>query len=186
MSETYELEVTGELPLEFEGECIFSESSHWTNGVERSRYHLIAIYTPDDNSSDRILHIEYKTNWQGEPSHSNLWELQSPEEVIEVLNAYDPLYYLIGFPKSPHFEDKQETLKRQIKSDWLALKTQALQALGLKRSLRQGKAPHPLGPCANAGLSLPQQVREAIARKAAEEGRTPSEVATEILRRSLL
>jgi hypothetical protein len=186
MSKTYKLEVTGELPLEFEGECIFAESSHWTNGVERARYHRIGIYTPDDNPSDRILHIEYVTHWQGEQDYYWLWECQSPEEVIEVLNAYDPLKYLMGFPKSPHFEEKQQTLKRQIQSDWIALKTQALQSLGVKRLLRQGKPSHPLGLCSNPGWSIPLQIREAIARKAADEGRSPSEVATEILRRSLL
>ena len=108
------------------------------------------------------------------------------EEVIEILDAYDPIQFLIGFPQGERFEGKQQRLEAQIKSDWVALKTQALQSLGVKRTFKHGKRSHPLGPCANAGLSLPLQVREAIAAKAEETGQTPSEIATEVLAGVLL
>jgi hypothetical protein len=130
----FKLEETGELPLEFDGECIFKDSSQWVNGQDRNRYHKVSIYVPDDRPDERILHVRYITHWQGESDHAALWELGSAEDVIQTLNDYDPIKYLIGFPKSDHFRDKQRSLESQIKSDWLKLKTKALQSLGVKRS----------------------------------------------------
>jgi hypothetical protein len=175
----YTLDVTDDLPIEFDGELVFECSSAWVNGKERSRSHVIALYQFD---ATFILHIEYSTQWQGEHDNSLVIpELKTAEAVILALNNYNPTKYLVGFPKSDRFKEKQESLASQIKADWGSLKDQLTKALGVKRTLKRGQPTHRLGACQNPGWSIPQLIRENVEAEAIATKASASHVATEIL-----
>jgi hypothetical protein len=175
----YTLDVTDDLPIEFDGELVFECSSAWVNGKERSRSHTIALY---QFGSSFILHIEYCSRWPGEHDNSLVTpDLASAEAVILALNNYNPTQYLVGFPKSDHFKEKQESLVSQIKADWGLLKGQLIKALGVKRTLKRGQPTHRLGACQNPGWSIPQLIRENVDAEAIATKASASHVATEIL-----
>lgn len=140
-AEFFEIEVTGELPLEFEGEEIYDNSSHYTNSQENNRWHQITIYKAQDKEGKYyVLNLKFKTLWQGEPEISEAWELNTIEEVAEELNSYDPIIHLRGYPDGEHFEAKQEKLKAKLTFDWKQLKVEALKSLGIKRETRGRKS----------------------------------------------
>lgn len=179
MLKTYELEVTGELPLEFDGEELFTESNAWVNGKEQNRYHKIDIYQAADGGL--ILYVCFITHWQGENNQQDLWELSSLDEVLDVLGNYDPIKHLVGFPSGSHFKEKQADLQRRLARAWIELKAKAMKSLGIKRVRKAGQPQHPLGQCKNPGWSIPQQIRDAITKAAAEQEMKESEVVVSIL-----
>jgi hypothetical protein len=179
-TQTFELEITGELSLEFDGSSLLSESSHWVNGRDRNRYHTIDIYEPSDGGY--ILYICFVTHWQGEHDQKDAWELDTLDDVARKLDSYDPTEFLVGFPIGQHFIEKQLKLEESIKRDWVELKGKVLNSLGIKRIRGKGQPQHPLGACRNPGWSIPEQIRERIQAIADQDGRKPSDLVVAVLR----
>lgn len=178
-TQTFEIEITGEPSLEFEGTSLVFESNNWVNGRDRNRYHEIMVYEPSDGGY--ILHVSFITQWQGEYDHYAAWELETLEQVVEKLNNYDPIEFLVGFPPGEHFAEKQERLEESLKRDWIELKGKVFNELGIKRTRGRGQPQHPLGQCKNPGWSIPETLRLAVDEKASSEGVKASEIVTKVL-----
>jgi hypothetical protein len=176
---TFEIEITGELSLEFDGISLISESNHWVNGQDRNRYHSIDIYEPSDGGY--ILHICFVTHWQGEHDQKEVWELGTLDQVVKILENYDPIEFLIGFPNGQHFAEKQARLEDALARDWVELKGKVLNSLGIKRTRGKGQPQHPLGACRNPGWSIPEKLRLAVDAEAERKGIKTSEAVTKIL-----
>ena len=132
--QTYELEITNELPLEFEGELLFEDSNHWTNGRDNNRWHELNIYRAVDEEDEYfIVWINWRTIWQGEESIAEFFTADSKDDIRSVLDEYDPIAYLIGYPDGDRYQDKQARLEQKLSFDWNRLKATALNNLGFKR-----------------------------------------------------
>ncbi len=138
--ENYSIPVTGELDLEIEADLIFEESTYWVDGKDNNRYHKLNIYEAvDDDGTYYVLHIFYKTQWQGEPEISEAWECETKEEVAAQLQDYDPLAHLVGFPTGERYDERQERLKQRLAFNWKNMMVEALKELGIKREGRKTK-----------------------------------------------
>ncbi len=134
MSNYFEIEETGDLPLEFEGTLIFEDSSRWVNARENNRFHELSLYQVEVPEGELyVVHIHYKTFWQGEDCFSHCYQVKSKAEIKEVLQRYDPIEYLQGYPKGEQWEEKQAALEQRLTFDWRQLKVNALKALGFRR-----------------------------------------------------
>jgi hypothetical protein len=173
------LQSTGETPIEFEGELIHEFSGQWVNGRDRNRYYEVEIYAHEEGGF--VCDLTWKTQWQGEQSVAVVHDFDTIEELATWLDKADPLEHLVGFPQGAQFAAKQIALEEQVTSDWRNLRGDIRRALGIKKQLRRGKPPHPLGPCENPGWSLPERVRVAVNELAIESEEKPSEVVTKIL-----
>jgi hypothetical protein len=121
------LQVTGEVPFEFEGQIVFEGSTEIHKSAERTRFHKIEIYKT--KTVGWVLHIDYKTRWAGEHDFSEVWRRNSLAQIIRDICEYNPLGYVAGYPAGQHFAEKQRRLKIEIERDWEALKTLAFRAL---------------------------------------------------------
>jgi hypothetical protein len=120
------LQVTGEVPFEFEGQIVFEGSTEIHKSAERNRFHEVGVYK---TKTDWVLHIDYKTRWAGEHDFSEVWRRNSLAQIIRDICEYNPLGYVAGYPAGQHFAEKQQRLEIQIQRDWEALKTYTLSGL---------------------------------------------------------
>lgn len=138
--ETYQIEITNELPLEIEAELIYEEDNEYINNREQNRYHSLAIYkSVDDKGEYYVVNILYNTLWQGERSISEIWESETKEGIKTILDGYNPVLHVVGFPDGERYEQKQEKLLQSLTFDWNELKIRCLTNLGFKRKGRLGK-----------------------------------------------
>lgn len=136
----YKLEITGELPFEFTGIEIFSGTTRDTS-LNQNRYYVLDIYeAKDDDGKYYLAHIEYETCWDGENDFRCLYDADNLNELKNLLDSYDPLAYLVGFPTGDRYIEKQNKLKEQLSFKWQELKIEALTDLGVKRKERGRKA----------------------------------------------
>lgn len=182
--ENYKLEITNEFPLEFKGELLFEASNSWINGQDRNRFHRLEIYKAQDSEGDYfIVWVEFKTYWQGEKSISEFFTAEDKDEIKSILETYNPIAYLIGYPDGEHYVDKQQRLETNLKFEWSSLKAKALIELGFKREVgRPSKGDRPrvsttvtLDPklkklASDRGVNLSQLFNDVLADKANEEG----------------
>jgi hypothetical protein len=174
-----EIQATGEVPTEFDGELKQTWSNQWVNGRDRNRYYTINLYNNHDND-EFVAVVTWHTHWQGESDNTAIFECETVADFIAVLRQVDPTQHLLGYPKGVHFADKQKDLKSQISIDWQNLKAEIAKDLGIKKHLRRGKPSHPLGVCSNPGWSIPQQIIDAVSDLSID-GARPSQTVTEIL-----
>lgn len=155
---TFELEVTGELPIEFEGELLFEQNNKWTENVERDRFHILNVYrtAPPDNCY--IVWIQFVTYWQGESDIKEIFECSTLEEVEAELEDYNPIKPYIGLPDEPYYKDRNDKTKYELRFDWKTLKAEALKKLGVKR--KRGRQPFGDKPKVKCTLSLDPELKQ--------------------------
>ena len=85
---TITLTRTGDRPLTFEGDQIASANSRWAKGQESNRWHELCLYETTTNKF--VLHIAYRTQWQGELNRDEALILSDIADVAMELRAYDP------------------------------------------------------------------------------------------------
>lgn len=176
------LEITGESPYDFDGEILYSGNNLFQKGKEQNRFHSIDIYKSEDEEGlFFVIYICYKTLWKGEQNHYFEAEVDTEQDLVKVLDTYNPIAYLLGYPPGPQFAEKQSRLKKSLTTNWLDLKTKAISALNLKRQARRGNPGHPLGPCKNPGWSIPEKIREIVSNRAKETGDPESAIVTSAL-----
>jgi hypothetical protein len=173
------LQQTGETPIEFEGELINDWSNKLMNGVERTRFHEINLYSHDDGGY--VYAINWISQWRGESNITVVGDCDTKEEFIKILEKINPIEHLKGYPKSDHYNAKQRSLEDLIKDDWRSLHGKIRSDLDIKKVLRRGKPSHPLGVCENPGWSIPERVRTSISSQSTIDEITPSELVTSIL-----
>jgi hypothetical protein len=97
---------TGNRPLAFEGEQIAHESTQIVNGKDHNRWHEITLYRAA--SSKFVIHIAYRTQWQGELDHDDAEAFNNTDEMIEwIRTKYSPGQFVSGFPEGPQFNYKR-------------------------------------------------------------------------------
>ncbi len=172
-------------PLEFEGELLgeFTSRSH-QNSVsgDQNRWWDVAIYREGLNCENGyIAHIVWNSCWKGEGKFADIIEASTINDLADLLRAYNPLKSLVGYPSGEHFEEKQARLKERFRGIYQHLLSQVFEELGVKRKRSRGNPGHPLGPCKNPGWSIPQQIREQVAKEASAQNQTESQWVTERL-----
>jgi hypothetical protein len=122
------LRPTGQVPFAFIGDITEEWSCQYVNGIEQIRWHEISLYSIAD-SDEEILEIKYRTQWQREVGHTEFHYINDELVLATLLQLYDPLLYLEGYPKGQEFETKQAKLKQQILGDWHRLKSEVYESL---------------------------------------------------------
>lgn len=124
----YELERTGDRPLAFEGELLAEASTRTTDGFGSSRWHEMAVYRT--HGGRIVLAVTWRTRWQGELDHHDVWILDTADEVADALKGYAPTMYLMGFPPGRQFSEKQARLERDLTARYESAVSEVLAALG--------------------------------------------------------
>ena len=115
---------SGRSPFTFQGDIIAQESTRSPRGRQRSRWHEVTLHR--SLSGKYILAIGYRSEWNTELDRDEVHVMASPLEVESVLSTYDPVAYVVGYPLTPEYEDRQERLLKDIRMRWDALVSQCL------------------------------------------------------------
>lgn len=119
---------TGDMPLAFAGELIDEASSRRVAGVERNRWHEIALYRTAGGKY--VAHIGYRTQWQGEQEHDQAAVIDGPMAVAEYLRTWIPATVVAGYPPGEAYAGKQARLLATVEADYQALISEVLAAAG--------------------------------------------------------
>ncbi len=103
---------TGMNPLHFRGELVSAAMGE----LEEERRHNIVIYKTQAESY--VVHIAYRTDRQEESSWDWAWSLETPKQVVEVLEKYDPTRRVVGYPKQTRYEHDQTKLLHRVCSQY--------------------------------------------------------------------
>lgn len=126
--EAFRIPRTGQVPLVFEGTELASTSSQWVAGKDQTRWHAVSVYQTAGGHC--VVAIGYCTRWQGEED----WAAAAVcdlADVADVLDRYDPVEHLVGFPPGQQFAVKQLRLVQALQEDWAALVSRILDQLGM-------------------------------------------------------
>jgi hypothetical protein len=126
--ETITLQRTGDRPLQFSGEELAGASSHRHDGACNTRWHELTLYRTE--AGQYVLHVGYRTRWQGEHDHDAVFTHATPEGVVEEIRSTLPTEHLVGFPPGAQYAGKQARIEHAIGAGYLAAATQVLAALG--------------------------------------------------------
>jgi len=131
MAEEITLPRTGDRPLAFTGELLAQEETKWWAGKESNRWHKLALYR---TAGDRwVLAIGYRTQWEGEVDHDEVFVCATAEEAAECLRSTIPTEHLRGFPPGDQWAEKQSRLERDMTDRFLAAASRILKELGPER-----------------------------------------------------
>lgn len=119
---------TGEVPFKFFGSITEEWGSQYIQGREQTRWHEIALYSIDDSDVE-ILQISYETRWAGETGYIETHHIQDELTIATLLQLYDPLAYLVGYPDGEAFAAKRADLNRRITSAWNEIKAEVYESL---------------------------------------------------------
>lgn len=127
-SETFTLTRTGAAPLRFQGRLIAENDGERQAGSEHNRWHELAIY--QTSGGRYVVRIAFCTRWEGE-LHHDIAEIvdagkdtggdhDHAETVAEILQSYDPMAHVGGYPSGTGYEDRQRRLDRDIRARYAA------------------------------------------------------------------
>jgi len=123
------LDRTGDRPLKFRGELLAWGDSQRIFGSDSNRWHELAIYRHEDGER-YILEIGYRTQWQGEAAHDDVFVCLSAAEACEIIRSTIPTEHLVGFPLGGQYADKQARLEKDLQARFFAAAQPILKALG--------------------------------------------------------
>jgi hypothetical protein len=109
---TFTIRVTGDRPVTFKGDLIAQTNSRGTNGPTETRWYELALYRKQDG--EYVLHIGYRTQWQGEEDTDLVEICGSEEEVAEHLRMTSPHHDVVGYPLGKQYEERQARMMRQM------------------------------------------------------------------------
>lgn len=124
----YKISRSKDLSLEFEGELLASGDCSVTGGVERNRWHVIALYRTV--GGQYVAHIGYRTQWTGEQAWDVARVMATPEEVADWLRTWIPASVIIGYPVGAYFAEKQARMLATVERDYATLVSEVLEAAG--------------------------------------------------------
>lgn len=107
---------TGQPSLAFNGAVVAKHSNRGEKGPSSVRWHEVDLYRKEDGSY--VVHILYRSKWRGERGLEEAFELQTIDGVESVLQEYDPVVYVQGYPPLPQYKEQQERLLSAIKLNW--------------------------------------------------------------------
>jgi hypothetical protein len=169
------LRPTGQVPFAFVGDITEEWSCQYVNGVEQLRWHEISLYSITD-SDEEILEIKYRTQWQREVGYTEFHYIDDELVVATLLQLYDPLLHLEGYPKGQEFEAKQFKLKQQLLGDWNRLKAEVYESLEISVPL----------PIAERPVEIPSSISDCLHREVLLEARKQGLSATTFIESMLL
>jgi hypothetical protein len=126
---------TNQVPLRFEGSETERWSCEYVNGRQQTRWHEIVLYGID-NQDTEILEIAYHTNWAAETNFVEVHHIEDELTIATLLQIYDPLDHLIGYPEGVAFEKKRQEQQAQITRNWQALKAEVYESLEISMVLK--------------------------------------------------
>lgn len=101
---------TGNIPLEFIGEIVFSQSTD--NGKKSTRYHELKLARTVD-SQKYVVAIAFRAQQDGDYNYD--WaKAGNAEEIAAWVSGFDPNCVLLGFPVGEKFKEKQRRLELDI------------------------------------------------------------------------
>lgn len=113
MTERITIDRTGKPPLVFEGEVIAEVDGKWTNGRENNRWHALTLYRTAGRRY--VLHVAYRTQWQGELDHDVAEVATAPRDLATWVRTVDPLEAVKGYPTSEAYAEKQRRLEADMR-----------------------------------------------------------------------
>lgn len=125
--EEYVLKRTGDRPLKFNGELVAEVGGKWHAGAEQNRWYEIRVYRTAGGKY--VVEVAYETMWQGEDSYHYARVCNTIRDVLEEIEFFDPLEYLLGYPPHPQFAVKQARLEQSLRQRWSVLVGEILSAL---------------------------------------------------------
>ncbi len=125
------LKRTGLRPVEFQGELISEATTKEDEGSQKNRWHEIKLFKHEDGRF--ILHVAWRTQWQGEPEFEEIFDCKTGEEVQATLSQIDPVAHLVGFPPGKKFEEKQIRLIQIVKTTFKIATSEVLEGIGAEK-----------------------------------------------------
>jgi hypothetical protein len=108
---------TGDRPIQFKGSQIATATSEAPSGGS-NRWHELYLY--EINTGRFAVAVCFRTQWQDELDHDAAAVVDTMDEAVEFLRAYDPLGHLKPFPSGGQFEAKQELRNTDIRQRYEA------------------------------------------------------------------
>jgi Post-segregation antitoxin CcdA len=140
----YQLKITDALPLEFEGDILYSASSSWTRELMSSRYHILQIYQAQGTDfTYYVVYIGYVSQRKGELSIFKAWSVSGKDEIELLLGDYDPLQHFNREFLSVPLNEKLQEASDCLSFDWAELKVEALKTFNCKRKGRPSVGDEP-------------------------------------------
>lgn len=127
--EEHKVPRTGNVPLAFQGEEVASSAGKYHTGQDQNRWHDITVYSTAGGRY--VVHIAYRTMWQGEDGHDTVVVCGLIPDIADTLRAYDPLEHVAGYPPAEHFAEKQMRLEDGLRRRWASQVSDVLDALGV-------------------------------------------------------
>lgn len=118
-AEEITLSRTGDAPLSFRGHRIASSDGERLGGKERNRWHEITVYRT--TRGRYVVHVAYRTRWQGELDRDTAAACNAPSEVVAMLRDYNPLTQLMGFPPGEAYAERQERLEADVAAGYQSI-----------------------------------------------------------------
>ncbi len=114
--ETFIVPRSGNAPLKFAGDCIAVSDGASRNGQEHNRWHAITLYTV--GGTHYVLHVAYRTAWQGEEPHDTAVVLEGELAIAQALRDYVPEQDVQGYPPGSAHATKQAHLLAEVRRRW--------------------------------------------------------------------
>lgn len=90
--------------------------------------HELALYRTAGGTY--VAAVNWRSRWQGELDHDEVWLCETQEEAAEALRGYPPCLHLVGFPPGRQFEGKQARVERDIEARYAQALSEVLAAFG--------------------------------------------------------
>lgn len=167
---------TGQVPIQFTGEQNNSWSSRIVNGREQNRWFEIVLYD-QANSDEEILHLVYHTQWDGESNFEEVWTIVDEDRIVALIQNYNPLAHLKGYPQGAAFAKKQQDLEHRIVDGWNNIAKEIYFDLEISQSPPPAKSAEEL----NWAHSIPFSLHHQVMTEARKRKLKPFEMAQELV-----
>ena len=117
------------VPHRFHGVRVVNETSRRPTGNPPNfpvRWYECEVYQTADQF---VLAINFRTVWGGEVDHLASHDVRADELLPILLEEYDPLARVKGFPDEPQFVERQANLLEYLEREWRLVSNAAVQAL---------------------------------------------------------
>lgn len=121
-------ERTGDRPLAFDGEVLVSERFDQDKEEPKGRDYQIQIARTV--GGQYVAQVSYSTTWKQESNFTYAFQGDDPEEIVIILQGFDPMKPVVGFPPGKPFEERQRRLEQILKIRWDELLSKVFAVFG--------------------------------------------------------
>lgn len=126
----YTLNRTGQRPVKFTGELITESQgkpAEPQRARDKARNYDIRIYKTARGTY--LAAITYNTDWDDEEHREDVLQCNTPAEVADCLEKYDPTQNVVGFPPGQQFAAKQQRLLAALRAQFQRQVMEVLSAI---------------------------------------------------------